>query len=288
MTGMHFNNIPQNVPKTEWVRLWDCGVTWKDVNPAPDVYGWSRLDHLINLYSDRKILYVFAATPQWIAMNPNQGHFAPWLGPGTNSLPSDLDQWNKFVWQVVSRYKGRIHAYQIWNEPQLVDFMYPWTQSNRNRLATMTWRANRTIKSVDPKARVVSAAVLPRPSSGGMKRGGRYLSALRERGWPVDIVACHIYPEVGKRAKRWGVLLNNVRKSVEDMKGPKNIWVTETNYNLLGPVIPENIAGGLIRNTYQQAGNSKIFWYGWDSTSWLGGLNINHNTSAWNEIKRRI
>jgi GH35 family endo-1,4-beta-xylanase len=287
MTGMHFNNVPENLPKTEWVRLWDTGVTWRDIHKSPGVYDWSRMDYLVNLYKERKIVYVFAATPQWLAIHPNQGHFAPWLGQGSNSLPSDLEEWNKFVWQVANRYRGRIHAYQIWNEPQLVDFMYPWTLRNRNRLAKMTWRANKTIKSLDKNAKVVSAAVLPRPSSGGMKRGSKYLQALKKEGWPVDIIACHIYPEINTRARRWGILLNEVKNTVKAMGGPQEIWVTETNYNLLGPIIDESLAGGLVRQTYAEAKGSPIFWYGWDSTSWLGGLNINHNTTAWNEIKRR-
>jgi hypothetical protein len=286
MSGMHFNNVPEKVPMTEWVRLWDSGVTWKDIHLGPNQYDWSRLDYLVDLYSDRKILYVFAATPRWLAMNPNQGHFAPWLGQGTNSLPSDIEEWNRFVWNLATRYKGRIHAFQIWNEPQLVDFMYPWTLRNRNRLARMTWRANRTIKSIDKNSLVVSAAVLPRPSSGGMRRGGRYLTALKKQGWPVDIIACHIYPEINTRSKRWAVLLNEVRDTVKKMGGPKEIWVTETNYNLLGPIIPEHVAGGLVRQTYAKAGATPIFWYGWDSTSWLGGLNIDHNTTAWQEIKK--
>jgi GH35 family endo-1,4-beta-xylanase len=288
MTGMHFNNVPAKLPKTSWVRLWDCGVTWKDIHKGPNSYDWSRLDYLVDLYSDRKILYVFASTPQWLALNPNQGHFAPWLGPGSNSLPKDIEEWNKFVWNVTTRYKGRIHGYQIWNEPQLVDFMYPWNSSSLNRLGTMTVRANRTIKSIDKNAKVVSAAVLPRPSSGGVKRGSRYLNVLRKNGWPVDVIACHIYPEINTRAVRWAAMLEEVKNVVQKMRGPKHVWVTETNYNLLGPVVPEAVARGLITQTYARAKSSLIFWYGWDSTSWLGGLDINHNTGAWEAIKDKI
>lgn len=285
MIGMHFNNIPDALPKTDWVRLWDCGVNWRDIHKGPDSYDWSRLDYLVNLYSDRKILYVFASTPQWLALNPNQGHFAPWLGPGSNSLPKDIEEWNKFVWNIATRYKGKIHAYQVWNEPQLVDFLYPWNISSLNRLGTMTVRANRTIKSIDKSVKIISAAILPRPSSGGVKRGSRYLNVLRKNRWPVDAIACHIYPEINTRANRWSVLLEETRSAVRKMGGPKETWVTETNYNLIGPVISENLAGGLIRQTYSKAGDVPIFWYGWDSTSWLGGLNINHDTEAWKSIR---
>lgn len=285
MIGMHFNNIPESVPKTDWVRLWDCGVTWRDIHKGPDNYDWSRLDYLVNLYSDRKILYVFASTPQWLSSNPNQGHFAPWLGPGSNSLPKDIEEWNKFVWNVATRYKGKIHAYQIWNEPQLVDFMYPWNFRSINKLAKITVRANRTIKSIDSQAIVLSAAVLPRPSSGGMKRASRYLKSLKRNGWPVDAIACHIYPEINTRANRWSILLEEVKTEVNRLGGPSKIWVTETNYNLLGPIIPDHVAKGLIVQTYAKSNGIPVFWYGWDSTSWLGGVNINYKTEVWKAIK---
>lgn len=285
MIGMHFNNIPESVPKTDWVRLWDCGVTWRDIHKGPDNYDWSRLDYLVNLYSDRKILYVFASTPQWLASHPNQGHFAPWLGPGSNSLPKDIEEWNKFVWNVATRYKGKIHAYQIWNEPQLVDFMYPWNFRSINKLASMTFRANRTIKSIDNQSIVLSAAVLPRPSSGGMKRGSKYLKSLKRKGWPVDAIACHIYPEINTRANRWSVLLEEVKTEVNRLGGPSKIWVTETNYNLLGPIIPDHVAKSLIVQTYAKSKGVPVFWYGWDSTSWLGGVNINYKTEVWKAIK---
>jgi hypothetical protein len=66
------------------------------------------------------------------------------------------------------------------------------------------------------------------------------------------------------------------------------LWVTETNYNLLGPVISEEDAPILVDDTYgygAQVGVDQIYWYGWDTTASLGGLNINHDTAAWNAIK---
>lgn len=283
---MHFNDPLQNPPHTDWVRLWDCGVTWKDIHLGPDKYDWSRLDYLVNLYSDRKILYVICATPRWLAKDPNAPHYAPWLGPGTNSLPHNIEEWNKFVWNLATRYKGRIHAYEIWNEPQLADFMYPYTIPNINLLANMTKRAYSTIKSIDKSAFVVSASVLPRLSSGGMKRAAKYLRALRLRKWPVDRVSCHIYPEVGKGAKAWAAYLLDVQSSVKHFGGPPLIWVTETNYNLLGPVINDGEAEKLIKDTYLYAGKHPIFWYGWDKTDVLGGLNIKQGTQTWAAIQK--
>lgn len=284
MIGMHFNDPLPNPPKTDWVRLWDCGVTWKDIHIGPNQYDFSRLDYLVDLYSDRNILYVVAATPRWLAINPDAPHFAPWLGKGSNSLPYDLKQWDQFISLLSKRYNGRIQAYEIWNEPQLSDFMYPYSLSNRNRLATMTKRAYSIIKKNSSKSLVLSASVLPRMSSGGMRRGNKYLNALKRKGWPVDHITCHIYPEVGFGPKMWSIYLENVKSSVKRLGGPNGVWVTETNYNLLGDVIDDKKAWNYVKNTYAYAGNSPVFWYTWDKVDEIGGLNINIGTPAFSSM----
>lgn len=281
---MHFNDPLENPPKTDWVRLWDCGVTWKNIHIAPGKYDFSRLDYLVNLYSDRKILYVFAATPQWLATNPSELHYAPWLGPGSNSLPFDITEWSRFVSEVSLRYRGRIHAYEIWNEPQLVDFLSPYSTKNINRLTLMTKVAYSLIKNIDNKATILSASVLPRKSSGGMRRANKYLRSLKARGWPADIIACHIYPEVGTGPEKFAYYLSDVQNSVNKLGGPKKIWVTETNYNLLGPVIDHSQAWNYVKDTYKYSGDVPIFWYTWNKMNVLGGLNINHGTTAFTSM----
>lgn len=287
MIGMHFTNPKPTDPigDTDWVRLWDCGVTWKDIHLAPGSYDFSRMDALMEMYRGKKIVYVIAATPRWLAMNPNEEHYAPWLGPGSNSLPWDIDHFNEFVWAVSKRYAGRIHAYEVWNEPQLADFCFPYTDAKMNTLAQMTKRAYRTIKANDPKALVGSASVLPRPSSGGMKRAGKYLRALARKGWPVDFIACHIYPEPGKGAKRWRAMLNDVTDYLKGMDSPvRKVWITETAYGLLADPIPAAKSRQLVEDTYKYAGGKFVFWYAWDRHD-LGGMYVGPGSDAWSAIK---
>ena len=290
MIGMHFNTPLENPPKTDWVRLWDCGVTWKDIHLSKDNYDWSRLDYLVNLYSDRKIVYVACATPLWLAENPKAPHYAPWLGPGTNSLPRYIDEWNKFIWNLATRYKGKIDVYEIWNEPQIPDFMYPYTRKNRFRLAKMTKRAYRTIKSIDSKSLVLSPSVLPRKSSGGMKRGRKMLYALKRKGWPVDGIACHIYPETGTGALQWRGMYDEVFRYCRKNKAPGKIWVTETNFNLLGFTPSDSQSKIILRKLASTMGidNIKIFWYSWNQSSEIGGLDISENSASWEEIKKNF
>jgi len=288
---MHFTS-PQDtdpVGDVTHVRLWDCGITWKDIHMAPGSFNWARMDRLMDKYEGKHITYVIAATPQWAAADPNAPHAAPWLGAGSNSLPGDPDNsWKPFLSNLSQRYSGRIKAYEIWNEPQLADFMYPWDTKQRNLLAQMTKDASRIIKCNDEAALIGSASVLPRDSSGGMKKAKKYLQALKDKNWcGIDFVATHIYPEPGKGAKRWKAMLEDVQDTMKDMKCPtKKIWVTETLYGLLGdPIATGEKAEQLVKDTYEYAGGKFVFFYAWNRPDLNAGFLIDHGTATWNAIK---
>lgn len=210
------------------------------------------------------LLYVIGATPQWAARDPHAPHYAPWIGEGSNSPPAHPRAFTDFVFALVSRYAGRITAYQVWNEPQLADF---WT-GDMTTLADLTKRAAQIIHRRDPHARVVGAPVLPRPSSGGMKRASRYLTALAKVGWPIDVHAAHLYPEIGTGATRWRQMLEDWSDGLRAANAPRlPRWVTETNYNLLGGPLPDATAMLDVTRTGRIAdarGVGRVYWYAWN------------------------
>lgn len=264
-------------------RIWDAGAAWCQIHTGPRTYNWNQLDLIMAKAGDRHITYVVGGCPQWLAKYPNNPHPASWLGAGSNSMPYDVDVFNEFIWHLATRYKGRINAYEIWNEPQLPDFMFPYTDAECHTLARMTKRAYSTIKTIDPEAAVLAASVLPRATSGGMVKARKFLTALKEKGWPVDIMTCHIYPEVGTGAKRWKNMLQDVSSTMDVMGAPNRLWITETAYGLLGPIIPDDKAKQLVEDTYE-ATNRFIFWYAWNRPD-LGGMQVGSNTAAWDQIK---
>jgi len=291
MSGMGFtstNGWPSS--GVTHVRIWDIGVSWREIHLGVDVYDWSRLDAVVNQIKSTGglITYVIGATPQWLAKYPNQPYYASWLGPGSNSMPYSIDEFNKFCWNLATRYAGRISYYEIWNEPQLADFLYPYDSTELNALATMTKRAYSTIKSCDPNTMIISASVLPRASSGGMTKAKSYLNSLQQNGWNVDAFATHIYPDNGAGASTWNSMLSDVINTINSYSPPtRKVWVTETLYNLLGPVIPEDQAYALVNSTYNYAssqGVQQIYWYAWNRPD-LGGLQINGGSQAWAAIR---
>ena len=142
MLGMGFTqttgkegNWPSEVTHA---RIWDIGATWKDIHVAPDQYNWSRLDEVLGKMEATGYKHItrYCRYPSLGRFRSQCPHSAPWLGPGTNSLPGDLNaSWKPFVANLSQRYKGRIHAYEIWNEPQLADFVYP-TMTRTQQVST--------------------------------------------------------------------------------------------------------------------------------------------------------
>ena len=291
MIGMGFTGGPDEVWPAEvtHVRLWDNGVAWKDIHTAPDTYDWSKLDALVTKAGNRHITYVIAACPRWLAKYPDQAHYAPWLGPGSNSMPYSLDEANKFAWNLATRYAGKIKAYEVWNEPQLADFLYPYNDAECNTLASMTKRFFKTIKACDPAALVLAASVLPRESSGGMNKARRYLAAMQRQNWNADSMTCHIYPEVGYWGPRWKNMLQDVTSTLKSMGCPTSkVWVTETALGLLGPEITDAAAiDTAVKAIYEAANGKFIFWYAANRPD-LGGAQITFNPPSplWESIKR--
>ena len=296
MLGMGFTQTNQDWPsEVTHARIRDIGCTWKDIHVAPDQFDWSRLDEVLAKMEGmgyKHITYVIAATPQWAAQDPNAPHFAPWLGPGTNSLPGDPDNsWKPFVANLSQRYKGRIKAYEIWNEPQLADFMYPYDDKNRNKLAQMTKDASRIIKGNDPAVLIGSASVLPRPSSGGMKKGGKYLAALKKKDkktWcGIDFVACHIYPEGHtSQGTLWKDYHKDVKQTMKDMDCPTTkIWVTETALGLLDDAgIAQDKVDKYTKTIKDYIKGGFVMWYAWERPD-LKGAWIGNGTYQWDAIK---
>jgi len=288
MIGMNYTFLEDTWPtETTHSRIWDIGVTWKDIHLAPDTYDWTRLDQVVDrmVAAGQHITYVVAACPRWLAKYPDNPHYAPWLGPGSNSMPYSVDEFNKFIWNLVNRYKGKIKAYEIWNEPQLADFLYPYETAETNTLATMTQRAYSTIKSIDSAALVLSGSILPRASSGGMTRAQKYLNSMQLKGYPVDAWTCHIYPEgTTSQGTKWKAYYDVVKAEITGRAtGTNKIWVTETALGLLEGPIPADKCYQYTETIYAHM-NSFVFWYAWNRPD-LGGATVRFGSPQWEAIK---
>ncbi|MCL4393408.1 MAG: beta-galactosidase [Chloroflexi bacterium] len=142
----------------------DAGLTWvkqqfawRDIEGASKgTFDWSHADQAVEV-SNAKGIDILARmdnAPEWAA----PGCFSTAkssMGPAKNT-----QDWLDFLTAFVTRYKGRIRAYEIWNEPNL---SREWCNQAPNPTAyvALLKASYAKIKSIDPNAIIVSAGLTP-------------------------------------------------------------------------------------------------------------------------------
>lgn len=101
-----------------------------------------------------------------------------------------LDDWLEFVRTTVTRYRGRIPAWQIWNEPNLDQF---WKDPNPSHYARLLKATFPVIRQADPQALIVWGGT-------SVLDWGFLDPALSEAGDCFDVMAIHPYGYEDPRA----------------------------------------------------------------------------------------
>jgi hypothetical protein len=288
LMGMHvhyLSNEPINTSqKFGSVRIWDNGVRWDQINTEPGVYDWSLLDRVVanaEATGAKEIVYVLGSTPLWAAKYPT-ADFEYYYGPGTASVPANLEDWRTWVRAVAERYKGRITAYQPWNEANLKAFFYAGAEDSPRAMADLTWAAQGVLNEVDPQATLTTASSTVIQTKNYVNRSwfAGYMAALRARAVRPDSIAVHLYPWL-KQGPGNGTLKQRERglglaKQVIANNGFAKlpIWDTEMNYGNQRPSNPwpkvkysQNKGSAYLAQTYLYSlsnGVTQVYWYGWD------------------------
>ncbi|MHB1212584.1 MAG: hypothetical protein ACYC0W_10020 [Candidatus Nanopelagicales bacterium] len=291
--GLHVAGVQEgawpdrNVPIGS-LRLWDAGTNWSQVEAVKGVYDWVALDTALKTAERNGIddvLLVLGGTPTWNASRVRPGDYPV---PGAASAPRSLAAWDAFVSAVVKRYAGRITAYQVWNEASLAMF---WN-GTPEKLALMTQRAADIIRAADPKAIVVAASTTVRLPGAFDRFFPRYLAALAGLGWPVDVLAAHLYPASKGTPDERAAFVAQVRQALVSAGAPDlPVWDTELNYGLAGPG-PTNprqaIRRGQARDWVVQTsldslhlGIARTYWYIWTPEPYaLLGMQLTNDSGA--------
>jgi len=275
-----------------YIRLWDMGMAWRDVNPSPGVFNFTVMDQRMAQAeaAGARPLVVLGLTPQWAAQNPNAGD--PRWGAGTASAPSNPDTYTAYVTAIMQRYGSRIGAVEVWNEANLQTF---WTGTPAE-MADLTARAYKTIKSISPSTQVIAASTTTRLAASVASFFAPYAAALKSMGYPIDAWTIHTYPAGNQGpADRYqdvlewrGVLIDATQNDPAALN--KQVWDTEINYGLAGPgPIPHsdfdaNTSGQFVARTFVDSvrlGIDATFWYMWTATSYsLLGVQMFNGTTT--------
>ena len=195
---------------------------WSDLEPLPGFWDWRQADRIVTAAEARELRVIarLGRSPSWAQPPLAQSgadqdvHDTP---------PENLDDWSAYCYEVARRYRGRIAAYQIWNEPNL---SREW--GNRppaaDEYVAVLAACSEAIRRADPSALIISAGLAP---TGTHDRSALpdniYLDHMYRHGFQqyVDVVGVHapgfappeIGPDDSQAKRRWFTF-----RRVEDLR----------------------------------------------------------------------
>jgi len=174
----------------DWIRI---DFIWAFVEPEQDVFDWARYDRLIAESEERnlRIFATIAGTPAWATSGSE--------GPG---VPSKVADWTDICYRAAARYRGRVAAWGMWNEPNLDHFWEGTLHQYRVQILQLGADA---VHAADSLA-LVAGPELAHLSSANWD--GWLRSCVAGASERLDVVTHHIYPS--------GVGAGDVTRKLED------------------------------------------------------------------------
>jgi Glycosyl hydrolases family 39 len=250
------------VPVPEW-RLWDARVTWPDIEPEKGVWRFDTLDKSVAMarQHNAEVMLTLGFTPPWASARPQE---AVGYNHGWAAEPADLEDWRVFVPAVATRYKGRIHVYEIWNEPNLTKVY--WTGSTEQMIALVR-EADQIIKSIDPSAILVSPSAT---SDDGVKWLSEFLS--KGGGQYVDVIGYHFYVFPADPEAMVPLIEKVKQVMLSNGAGHKPLWNTESGWPDPKPFPSAGLAAAYLARAFilnWALGVQRFYWYSWDDHTWV-------------------
>jgi polysaccharide biosynthesis protein PslG len=217
-----------------WVRQ---QIHWRDTEGVRGEYVWQPLDDAVAQAHEHGLQILLTVVRS-----------APWADP-TGGLPDDRLGFAGFMQTLAARYKGRIAAYEVWNEPNLAVENGGIPATPADYLATLT-AAYPAIKAGDPCALVLAAPLAATSTNDGrtavadlpffeelyrldnglflrvadlvaMHPGGGPFAPKDE--WPVD------KPDQSARYFRH---IERMREIMLRYNDPRQVWITEVGWSV--------------------------------------------------------
>ncbi len=191
-----------------WVRMMGFShvkqiFAWNDMEPEEGVWSFVAADRIVN-----------DAERYGLSLVVRLSDAPEWAHPGVEGTkgeeyidaPPDaeyMDAWANYCSTIATRYRGRINAYQLWNEPNLTR---EWGNQPPNAVGfTELLRVcSEAIRAADPDAILISAGLSPTGNNDTSAiRDDLYLQAMYDAGFQqyIDVVGMHA---PGYRAPEYG------------------------------------------------------------------------------------
>ncbi|MFS8531779.1 cellulase family glycosylhydrolase [Sphaerobacter thermophilus] len=127
-----------------WVRV---QAQWRELEPAPGSYNPSGLDRIVDSAARNgvKLLVSVVKSPEWAGAN--------------GGVPEDPARFEELMRFLAERYRGRVHAWEIWNEQNLAFEMGGYVDIER--YVNLLKAGYTGVKAGDPSAIVVFGGLTP-------------------------------------------------------------------------------------------------------------------------------
>lgn len=134
----------------KWLRV---PFDWAIIEPERGQENWETFDRIVNMAHQNGIhimgsLFWEEPLPAWQGKSTEKTNKYP---------PHDLQAWSDHVKRVASHYKGKVDAWDPWNEPNLPGYWYP--KPDPKAYVDLLKATSTAIKSVDPNAIVVGCGL---------------------------------------------------------------------------------------------------------------------------------
>jgi hypothetical protein len=209
-------------------------VAWPAIEPADNAWNWTATDTALSALASQgtAILVNLNQTPLWASSCPGDPDPTRCLPLGIDlPLTDPANHYADMVRTLVTRYRGQVAAWQVWNDPNTISGWHP--SPNAADYTRLLRVAYQVIKSVDPTATVVlggiSAARCGETPYPCVDIG--YLDALAAAGgWAYfDVSAFRNYMGDTIPEYNWAPFRQRVMDFVTytNQYGVKPVWVTE-------------------------------------------------------------
>lgn len=249
---------------------------FSDRRHEPPRSAWEKYDHIVALAEQYglELIVRLSNPPAWSrAAGDAVGTFAP---------PDNLDDFGDFVETVVSRYRGRIRFYQIWNEPNI----YPeWGEQpvNPEAYVELLKVGYTRAKAADPDVVIICGALAANIDLGPRDMNDFvFLQRMYDAGAAdyFDILAMQGYGLwSGPTDHRMQPRVVNFSRPrfirdimVQNGDAHKPIWISEMNWN----ASPEDVEPRYGRVTPEQQARYAVLAYqrALEEWPWVGVINF--------------
>jgi outer membrane protein assembly factor BamB len=266
-----------------WVRQ---QIHWRDLEGEQGQFVWKPLDQIVSAARarDMQLLLSVVRSPPWATADGNTG------------LPDDPAAMADFMRTVATRYRGRVAAYQVWNEPNLAHEGGGAPVPPEDYLALLE-AVYPAIKEGDPCALVVSAAMAStnRPDPAVASEDLPYFDTLYTLNngaflRAADVVALHPGAGTNPPAARWSAdepeqshqyfrHVERVREIMQRYGDQRPVWITEYGWTVT------RAEGAPQPVSEQQQANylADALWYARHHYPWIRGMfvwNLNFSVIA--------